>query len=150
VAATADLGRAVERARLLARPHFAGAIEVALPASVQVVGDETALVRVLLNLIVNAGEARAGRPGGRVDVRVVRMGATVVCDVTDNGPGLALEALRRLFQRPTPPSPSGRGNGLVLSRALMRRMAGDLELFATGRHGSTFRLRLMLAAPTHA
>jgi two-component system C4-dicarboxylate transport sensor histidine kinase DctB len=142
-ARSADLSRALQRACVLARVQLRNPVDVRAPAELPIAGDETALVRVLLNLIVNAGEAMAGHEHGRVEIRVARLPGVIACDVIDNGPGVAPLAMSRIFQ-PAPPSAT-RGNGLAVARTLMRQMGGDLELFATGVHGTTFRLKLQPA-----
>ncbi len=145
-ARTADVSRVLGRARVLARPRLPGEVHVRGPTELQVLGDETALLRVLLNLMVNAAEAMGGHPDGRVEIRVMELPGLVVCDVMDNGPGVPPAVLPTIFQRKADGS-TGRGHGLAVSRALMREMGGDLELFATGARGSTFRLKLLPAPP---
>jgi C4-dicarboxylate-specific signal transduction histidine kinase len=145
---TADLRRAIARTTLLARGRLALPVEVAGPPVVPVVGDEDAIVRVLLNLVLNATEALAGARDGQVAIRIQHSRGRVECDVVDNGPGVSAEALSRLFMTggrvvgEEGGADRRRGLGLAVSRALMRQMGGDLQLLCTGPQGSTFRVTL--------
>jgi signal transduction histidine kinase len=144
-----DLFEAVRRAlalmggrvRVLAQLRGSQPIRVA-------VGVQT-LVRVLMNLMLNAADAFGPDPrGARVQVRMRVHGDRVTCDVRDNGPGVAPEIRDRLFQpfTTTREEEGGTGLGLSLSRDLIRAEAGELELLETGPQGTTFRLSLPLAA----
>jgi CheY-like chemotaxis protein len=77
--------------------------------------------------------------------------ASVVTRVTDNGPGIAPEALERIFelfaQEETvrQPNDSGLGIGLSLTRALVSQHGGLVTAQSAGLgHGSTFIIRLPL------
>ena len=107
------------------------------------------LAQVLLNLMVNAGDAleEAGVPNGEVRVVGREENGRVVLDVEDNGPGFPPEVLTRLFDAffTTKGPDKGTGLGLCLSREMVERFGGTLQ--AENRLEGGARLRLSL--PVH-
>lgn len=116
-------------------------LELDIKTDAIVAMSESNLVRVLMNLIVNAGNAfsTAAPVHNRVTVRVGRTAAGIIIDVVDNAGGVPRDV--PLFG----PFATGRrdgktpGLGLAVARALLREAGGDLELAETGPGGSTFR-----------
>lgn len=105
------------------------------PASLFV--DRLQVEVILRNLIANAAEslAGAGRAGGRIDIRSERVGDRFLrIVVADNGPGIAAEHRRGLFEPFVSGKPTGMGLGLAVSRAIAEAHGGSLEAAATG-HG---------------
>jgi len=118
--------------------------------------------QILLNLFLNAGDALAGRPGARVDVRIAgtnrqrRAGddtATefrrsrsdaIVCVVRDNGPGVRPENRERIFDPFFTTKEAGEATGLGLSNGLRlaEELGGSLALEAGQGGGACFRLVL--------
>jgi C4-dicarboxylate-specific signal transduction histidine kinase len=96
------------------------------------------LEQVLINLLSNALDAVAGRPGPIVQVRVNRRlpqdgeGAWLEIAVADNGHGVARTIRDRLFETffTTKGEEAGTGLGLAVSREIARGIGGDLELLA--------------------
>jgi signal transduction histidine kinase len=110
-----------------------------VPEELHVEVDRSQLFRVLVNLLRNAVEAGASR----VRVWVRAQNTTLMIEVADDGPGLPERVRANLF-RPfaTTSRRGGAGLGLAIARDLMLAHGGDLELVATGRDGTTFRLVL--------
>jgi len=101
------------------------------------------VLQVLLNLLVNAEQALAGRAGATLVVRVRTEAAHVSIAVEDNGPGLP-EGRSASFDA-WPPRPGAAGHlgvGLLVSQALAGRDGGDLSHLPTPGGGATFVLRL--------
>ena len=72
-------------------------LEVALPTDpLWVEGDPVRLAQILANLLNNA--AKYTDDGGRIAVVAKRQGDHVTIAVSDNGPGIAPEALPRMFE----------------------------------------------------
>ncbi|MEP7302221.1 MAG: PAS domain-containing protein [Caldimonas sp.] len=120
----------------------------------RILGDESRLRQVLVNLAGNAIKFSGGREQpGRVSVRAVcveRQAEAVTCDliVADNGIGIDPTTLARLF---TPFSQAdvsttrrfgGSGLGLAISSTLVRLMGGTLDVDSSPGEGSTFTVRL--------
>ena len=108
------------------------------------------LAQVILNLLVNAGDALESRRGHEGEVRVVghAEGSTVTLLVEDNGPGFPPEVLPRLFEAffTTKEPEKGTGLGLALSREFVEQFGGTLS--AENRPEGGARLRITL--PAHA
>jgi two-component system C4-dicarboxylate transport sensor histidine kinase DctB len=86
------------------------------------------LQQVLLNLVVNAEAAVAGRPDARLTITVTA-GETVGVVVEDNGPGWG-DGPRGLVWPPRPgpqAGPLGLGLGLRVSRDLVAQAGGTLD-----------------------
>lgn len=144
----ADLRAAVDQAVRLVRPRVRGPIRTELPGGLRVAIDESTVVRVIINLLLNAAEACPSRtPEPGIDVRVGTTGSWSFCDVIDHGPGIAPEVLPRLFEPFVTAKPQGNGTGLGLfvSRHLLRSTGGDLRLLSTSPEGTAFRLLLPTA-----
>lgn len=95
--------------------------------------DPADAVTVLGNLIDNAMEAGAACPGGlRVEVQLRTVGAGLIIQVTDNGPGIPPEQREMVFVDgySTKVSRSGaqRGIGLAVVRQIVQRRGGMIEI----------------------
>lgn len=103
-------------------------------------GDRAQLTGVVLNLVINAMQALAGR--GSVWVRVAQEGAWCELSVVDDGPGVP-EALRiRIFEAFYTTRGGGTGLGLAIARGVVERHGGTLELVSPPEGGAVFRMRL--------
>lgn len=136
--ASASVLRAVQQALASSRPrvgdHVATSVDV--PPTLFVRADESSLVQVLVNLLVNAAQAiPSDRGAGRVTIRTSTDGGRVAVDVIDDGAGMSEETQRRLFEPFFTTKPRGRGTGLGLavSLGLVRSMGGDLQVASTSK-----------------
>jgi signal transduction histidine kinase len=103
---------------------------------------------VWTNLIQNAQQALAGRPGGeaRITVETELDGGWAVVRVTDNGPGVPAEALPRIFEPffTTKRKGDGTGLGLGIARQIVHKHGGAVS--CESRPGLTrFEVRLPIA-----
>lgn len=119
------------------------ALELAAPRSVPVDVDRDLIRQVLVNLCANSSQALAGRPG-RVTFHPAAHGDVVILEVTDDGPGVPPDIVRRMFEPyiSSRDSHRGMGLGLAISRKILLDHGGDLDLHDTGRQGTTFHLIL--------
>jgi C4-dicarboxylate-specific signal transduction histidine kinase len=148
----ADLRRAAQRALRLVGNRLRSIAQLHDGEPIRVAAHEDTIVRVLLNLLINASDAfpsDATMP--RVRLEISSHGSRAYCDVIDNGPGVSPEILSRLFQpfATTKGTSSGAGLGLAVSRDLVRATDGELLLLETSRTGTTFRLILPTLATAH-
>jgi signal transduction histidine kinase len=72
-------------------------------------------------------------------------GARAVCEVRDQGGGIAPEAMERLFQPQRSTKEGGSGLGLAITRQLALALGGSVALASAGPGGCVFRLELPLA-----
>jgi CheY-like chemotaxis protein len=107
-------------------------------------GDETAYVFVIFNLLKNALYYLPAYPDARVTITV---GDRQV-KVHDDGPGIAPDALGRLFQPFASVGKSGgTGLGLAYCRRVMRAFGGDIRCDSVARRYTEF---VMAFAPVPA
>ncbi len=115
-----------------------------LEPGITVQGDETLLMRLVINLTDNA--IRYGRPGGWLRVTLARQAGQAVLTVADNGVGIAPEDQAKIWQRfwQADPARSGGGSGLGLAMvqwiAAAHGGAGTVE--STPGQGSAFTFRM--------
>ena len=106
-------------------------------------GDRIQLQQVLVNLMVNAGQAMARQAGPRILSVAARSidGACVDITVSDTGPGLAPEGQARVFDPFYTTKPEGMGMGLAICRTTAEAHDGKLSVESSAE-GATFRLSL--------
>jgi signal transduction histidine kinase/ActR/RegA family two-component response regulator len=141
-----DAALAAARARLGRRVALANH----LPRGVFASGQESVLVQVLVNLVVNAMQAIPdGRGDGRVALHAQVDADRVRMVVEDNGAGMEAEVLRRVFEPffTTKPFGSGTGLGLAVSRGLITGLGGDLRLESRVGTGTRAIVELARAEP---
>jgi signal transduction histidine kinase len=123
-------------------------VEVRVPdAGDEIFGHVGQLQQVVVNLIVNAGQAIQGS-GGCIEVRVVPAGESVAVEVEDNGCGMPPDVVARIFDAffTTKPPGVGTGLGLAVSMEIVRRHGGDIEVQSAPGRGTCMRVRLPRAA----
>ena len=103
-------------------------------------GDASQLEQVLLNLVLNAEQALAGCPEGRIAVRLHAHEGRVRVVVADTGPGIAADALPRIFEPFFTTKPVGQGTGLGLSicYSIVQSHGGRLTAESGPGLGATF------------
>ena len=105
------------------------------------------IVQVLLNLLLNAGDA-VPKTGGRVVIRAARRGDRAVrLEVEDNGRGIAPEIQARLFEPFVTTKEVGKGTGLGLAvcRGLVEAAGGTIGVEKGSEGGARFVLDLPAA-----
>jgi len=146
-----SLTEIVERAVALARAQIDNSLSTQIifeppadPITIQI--DAALLEDAILNLIINAIEAVAGK--GDVTVSVARSHdqayaeSEAVVEVTDNGPGISDADLTRIFNPFYTTRPGGTGLGLPAVRRVARSHGGRVEVDSTLGKGSTFSIHL--------
>lgn len=152
--ASADLKAAVQLALVVARHAVerCAAVTVQVPALPRVALAEGDLVQVLVNLLVNAGQATGDRPN-RVLVSAAQGEAgAVVLAVRDTGAGMSPEVLARVFDPfySTKGVGAGRGLGLPVCRGILLAAGGDIRLESTPGAGTAVTVVLPAAVPARS
>lgn len=119
-------------------------------------GDPDRLVQVISNLLSNAAKFTA--TPGRIELRMMRQGESVLIEVRDTGVGIAHHQLDHVFEpffqleQHGLRGQGGLGIGLSLVRELVHMHGGSVAALSDGAdQGSTFVIRLPLAdSPIHA
>ena len=127
------LEHAVRSAVRLAGYELKG-VEVALdlPQDTHVMGDEPAIIGVLINLLSNAAHALMSvkREHPRIDLRVALLDGRLRVSVRDNGPGIDPALIGRVFEPffTTRDVGAGLGLGLSVSYGIVQRHGGILSV----------------------
>ena len=113
--------------------------------------DRVQLQQVMLNLVMNAGEAMDAMPiGGRM--LTIRSEACapneVIIAVEDSGAGIDPKDTDRIFDAFVTTKPQGMGMGLSICRSIIKSHCGRLWASARHPHGSIFYVKLP-NAPSH-
>ncbi|MCC6620617.1 MAG: response regulator [Deltaproteobacteria bacterium] len=130
-------------------------VHVDTPAPV-VLADEGRLAQVLINMLVNAGQAL---DLGRQADNLIRVRASLVeparCEITisDNGHGIPADLQARIFDPffTTKPIGEGTGLGLAVCHGIVTSLGGSISVESERERGATFRIHLPalpVATPT--
>jgi two-component system sensor histidine kinase PhcS len=124
-------------------------IAVDLPQDTHVLGDEPALIGVLINLLGNAGQAlnTSKRERPRIDLKAKRVGDRLHAHIRDNGAGIKQENLSRVFEPffTTRDVGKGLGLGLSMSYSIIQRHGGTLDVTSEEGQWTEFSFDLELA-----
>jgi PAS domain S-box-containing protein len=121
------------------------AVDPGLPV---ITGDRDLLTQVIANLLINAQQALMDRPSPRrVTIGARRDGDAIAIRVTDNGPGIPDEIMRRVFEPyfTTKPAGVGTGIGLSICRNVVEAHGGSVSLSNRPEGGAQFDIRLPVA-----
>lgn len=125
------------------------AVRLDLPQDTHVLGDEPALIGVMINLLSNAAHAVRGaaREQPEVVVKAVAEGDRMHITVRDNGQGILPENLERVFEPffTTRDVGSGLGLGLSISYGIVQRHGGTLGV--RSEHGAWTEFHFDLGRP---
>jgi signal transduction histidine kinase len=155
--ARADAGRVSERTSCDLSEIAGAAVSEVAPVSaarsltvengtpVPVLGNPDELHRMVLNLLDNA--VTHTPDGARIDVRVGLSEGAATLEVSDDGPGIPEESLRRVFdlfyRDPySARAVSGSGIGLFVCRSLVEAMGGRMWAVRPREGGSEFGFTL--------
>jgi signal transduction histidine kinase len=104
--------------------------------------DPSQLRQVLINLVTNG--LQAAGPGGRVRLTISGDDAQIEVAVTDNGHGIAPENMDKIFEPffTTKPPGEGTGLGLSVSRGIVEKLGGRIEVESKLGAGASFKVVL--------
>ena len=113
-------------------------------------GGRVQLQQVLLNLILNAADAMNGIDAGArtLAVRSESTGADVRLSVVDNGPGIAEDDLKHVFDAFWSTKPGGMGIGLAICQSIVAAHHGRITAANNAAGGATFCVSLPARRPT--
>jgi PAS domain S-box-containing protein len=145
-----DLRSVVEAAVRLAGPEVShrASVTIALDGAPAVVGSESRLIRLFINLLVNAAHAIEERGDGRRRIEVAvgdcEQADLVAIEVRDDGTGIPPDRLGRIFDPfyTTKPAGAGTGLGLAICRDIAERAGGRIEVQSEIGRGATFTVWL--------
>ncbi|MCC3160013.1 HAMP domain-containing histidine kinase [Hymenobacter sp. 15J16-1T3B] len=120
------------------------ALDLVLPdPQLRLQADRVLLEQVLINLVLNAVDALAGRPAPRITLTATAADAgRAVLSVADNGAGMDEETQEQVFVPFFTTKKNGSGIGLSLCKQIMLLHKGGIQLRSTPGVGSVFTLTL--------
>ncbi|HEX8559183.1 MAG TPA: ATP-binding protein, partial [Pyrinomonadaceae bacterium] len=120
-------------------------LDLQLRSSATVMGDDSELREVLVNMVFNAVDAMPR--GGRLTLASDEDGGRVSLSVSDTGAGMTPEVCAKVFDPFfTTKGKTGMGLGLSVSYGIVRRHEGTVEVESELGRGTTFRIILPAAA----
>jgi PAS domain S-box-containing protein len=108
------------------------------PNAPRILGDRGQLEQVILNLVVNAGQAMESTSTRKLTIRTGGDGATALLEIVDTGLGISAENMDRVFDPFFTTKAPGEGTGLGLS--LVHSIVSD--------HGGTISVRSEIGVGT--
>jgi signal transduction histidine kinase len=110
---------------------------------VEIQADPVQLHRTVINLLGNAFDA-VSPSSGEVNVRAIRRHSGISLRISDNGPGIPAALAEKVFEPyfTTKAEGKGTGLGLYISRRIVERHGGSLELESTPGAGAMFVMEL--------
>ncbi len=114
---------------------------------IEMVGYETSLLQVLVNLIINAAHAMGG--SGQIDFAVTNLGKEVEICVRDYGPGIPKDMLEKVLEPFfTTKGDKGTGLGLAIAREIIEvEHHGEFQVKNHAVKGLEIIMRLPLRPP---
>ncbi len=146
-----DLNHLVDRCmKLVAHKMELGGIEadLDLPSDLPTIrGDANQLEQLLLALVMNAIEAMPREGQLRISTRTDDDRSHLIATISDNGGGIPRTLLPRLFNPfvTTKEEGKGVGLGLAISRSIVDRHQGKIEVQSEEGKGTTFTITLPVA-----
>lgn len=119
------------------------------PTDLVLQADSQLMEQVLINLILNAAHAAAGRPHPQIQL-LARTEAKerVVVEILDNGVGIPADLLDSIFIPFFTTHSNGSGIGLSLAKQIMHLHKGSIQVQSVEGMGSVFRLEFQQASET--
>jgi len=106
----------------------------------------SALEQILMNLVVNAREARSDTPivirSYRVPPGPESIRPTALIEVEDHGPGISSSDKEKVFKADFSTKGSSRGLGLFTVQRLVEAAGGWIDIQSEAGHGTRFRVHL--------
>ena len=126
---------------------YVARVEKACQPAALVACDKGQLVQVLVNVLHNAAQAiksQAREHLGVIRVEVFNEAAFTVCRISDDGPGIRPEHLRRVFDPffTTKDVGSGTGLGLSIAYGIVKKFGGEMQVASEWGAGASFSVKL--------
>ena len=142
----ADLNRCLESSLNIAcnEIKYVADIDLQLGVIPEILCHPQQLSQVLINLLINAGQAIEGH--GTITIRTWSENDDVFVAVTDTGKGIPVEVQQRIFEPffTTKDVGKGTGLGLSISYEIIQKHGGDISVKSDVGKGTTFTVRLPL------
>lgn len=115
-------------------------VHTSLSGAGAVMGDESKLRRVFVNLLKNSLAAVTSE--GAIDVTIEKENDSVTVRVSDNGRGIPLEDREKIFEPYFTTQDKGYGLGLTITKNIVDEMNGTIVVSSSDGKGTTFTVEL--------
>ncbi len=119
-------------------------IDCSLDDSLVIAGSLDRLEQLFLNLFRNALQAMPN--GGTIKIAGQRAGNNIEIQVTDTGPGIAEEDLKRIFEPFFTTKVRGTGLGLALCKKIIEEHKGNIQTESIPGKGTAFKMMFPAAS----
>lgn len=157
-----DVRKTIEAALALLRPTIPASVSIIFEptANMTILGNQTQLHQVLVNLINNSVDAMDGEGTITITMDIVLKGAPLLnqfpdilpqnyckIEITDTGHGMDQATMERIFEPFYTTKEVGKGTGLGLSivHSILKEHHGEITVTSQLGHGTTF----MILLPEH-
>ncbi len=112
-------------------------------------GNAQKIEQVLVNLIVNAGQAMPDDRKGRIVVRTREEEGRIVVQIEDNGCGMNEKTLKQIFDPfyTTKRAKGGTGLGLAIAYRIVEEHGGNISVNSEPGKGTTFTIKIPVSHP---
>ncbi len=110
-----------------------------------VLADKSQIIRVFNNLYKNAVQAISPDQKGEIISKITISGPDVEISITDNGCGMADDALLRIFEPRFTTKTGGMGLGLALVKKMLENANSKISVQSIKGSGTTFTIKLPMA-----
>src|SRR5699024_5200059 len=105
-----------------------------------IICDRSQIKQVLINLVKNAIEAMSHEGVIQIILRIER--SHIFIDISDEGPGIPPEIMHKLDEPFFTTKQNGTGLGLMITKQILNKHDGSLQILQNKQRGSTFRIIL--------
>ncbi len=114
-------------------------------------GNSQKIEQVLINLLVNAGQAMPDDRKGNITVRTREDGGDIRVEIEDDGHGMTEKTLKQIFDPffTTKRAKGGTGLGLAIAYRIIEEHGGRLSVASKLGEGTTFTIRIPAAGSAH-
>ncbi|GAM08753.1 sporulation kinase E [Geobacter sp. OR-1] len=140
-----SLAKVLSESVELARAHEAvKPVKVVLPeGDATIVADQQQMIQVLVNVLINAGQAMKGN--GTISCAISTEGSTATLQIADEGKGMTEEELARAFDPFYTTKEDGTGLGLAVTYGIIEGHGGAIRLSSKPGEGTVVSITLPMA-----
>jgi len=114
------------------------------PTPCSVMADQDQIRQVILNIVLNAAEAMAGKGEMTISSSIEQQNRVIRIAIHDNGPGIPDEVKSRIFEPFFTTKSNGTGLGLSIAYGIVERHGGEISISSTKGQGTTVSVDLPL------
>ena len=113
-----------------------------------ILGDRIQLQQVILNLIMNGIDAMKDTPADNrsINIRISRVEKSAELSVSDRGPGIPEDELKKVFEPFYTNKSGGMGMGLSIARTIIEAHNGQIWAQNRSHGGASLRIRIPLVS----